>query len=337
MRRLLASALLAAAPAFAAAPAAAQNVTLKIATLVPQGSSWHTTLQEMAQAWQQASGGRVTVRLYPGGVAGDDNDVVRKMRLGTLDGGVLSPAGLAEIDRAANALLVPMAYQTEEELAAVRDGLSPKIEAAFQAKKFVLLSWAEGGWIHFFARDPVRTPADLKAQKLFAWDGDPPAIEIWKAAGFHPVPLPTTEISTALQTGLVTAVPTSPQAAVLLQWYQQAPHMTDMRWAMLVGGFVLSEKAWEKVPADLRPAFAEAARVAGRKLSAQTRESASSFVEEMKKRGLKVVAVDAAALAEWNRAVEAAYPKLREVFLPAPLLDEALALRDAHRARAGAR
>jgi TRAP-type C4-dicarboxylate transport system substrate-binding protein len=100
---------------------------------------------------------------------------------------------------------------------------------------------------------------------------------------------------------------------------------------VLIGGMVISQNAWEKVPADLRGPLAESARETGRRLSTQTRESAAGFIEEMKKRGLTVVPVDAAAVAEWHRAAESAYPKLREVFLPSAILDEALALRDAYR------
>ncbi|MBP8846250.1 MAG: TRAP transporter substrate-binding protein DctP, partial [Thermoanaerobaculia bacterium] len=161
--------------------------------------------------------------------------------------------------------------------------------------------------------------------------------ELWKAAGFQPVPLPATEISTALQTGLVTAVATSAQAAVLLQWYEHAPYLTDLPWAVLVGGIVVSERSWEKVPAELRGPLAEAARETGRKLSAQTRESAPEHVAAMVRRGLTVVPVDAAGRAEWERRVVEAYPKLRDGFVPADAFTAALALRDAWRARDGKR
>ena len=143
------------------------------------------------------AGGRVVVRLYPGGVAGDDNDVVRKMRLGTLDAGLLSPAGLAEIDRSVYALVVPMVYQIRGgALRACCDGLTPKIAAAFEAKGSCCSPGRTVAGSTSSPRSRCARPADLKALKLFAWDGDPPAIEIWKAAGFNPVPLPSTEIST---------------------------------------------------------------------------------------------------------------------------------------------
>ncbi|OQC40582.1 MAG: 2,3-diketo-L-gulonate-binding periplasmic protein YiaO precursor [Acidobacteria bacterium ADurb.Bin051] len=317
--------------------AEAEKVTIKMATLVPAGSSWHTTLQELAARWQELSGGRVTLRLYPGGVAGDDTDLVRKMRLGTLDAALLAPSGLAQIDREIHALLVPLAYRSYEEFDAVAEGLEPRLAAGFREKGFVVLSWADGGWVQFFAKSPVATPQDLAAQKLFSWSGDQATTELWKAAGFQPVPLPATEISTALQTGLVTAVATSAQAAVLLQWYEHAPYLTDLPWAVLVGGIVVSERSWEKVPAELRGPLAEAARETGRKLSAQTRESAPEHVAAMVRRGLTVVPVDAAGRAEWERRVVEAYPKLRDGFVPADAFTAALALRDAWRARDGKR
>lgn len=320
-----------------AASAAAQNVLVKMATLVPQGSAWHTTLQEMAQAWQTASGGTVTLRLYPGGVAGDDSDVVRKMRLGTLDAGLLTATGLADVDRAVFALAVPMAYASYDEYDAVLEKMTPQLEAIYADKGFVVLNWADAGWIHFFAKSPVRTPEDLKSLKLFTWSGDTAAVEIWKASGFTPVPLPSTEIATALQTGLVNAVPTTPQAAVLLQWYTHAPYMNDLKWAVLLGGSIVRKSTWERIPAELRPALLAASREAGRKLREQTRGGAERDVEAMTKRGLTVVHVDAAVEAQWRAAAEAAYPRVREVFVPAAAFDQALSYRDEYRKGKGGR
>lgn len=315
-----------------AVPALSQNVTIKMATLVPQGSAWHTTLQELGQKWQQLSAGKVVLRLYPGGVAGDDGDVVRKMRLGTLDAGLLTSAGIADVDRSIFALAVPMAFADYAELDAVQEKLTSELERIYADKGFIVLAWADGGWVHFFTKSPVRTPDDLKALKIFNWAGDTDAVEMWRAAGFNPVPLPATEISTALQTGLVTALPTTPQAAVLLQWYTHAKYMTDINWAVLAGGIVLTKRAWDKVPAELQPALRAAAREAGAKLRQQTRDSVAGDIDAMVKRGLTVVRLDADTLAAWRRTTEAAYPQIRDKFVPARVFDLALKYRDEYRA-----
>jgi TRAP-type C4-dicarboxylate transport system substrate-binding protein len=316
----------------ASTSAAAQPVTVKMATLVPEGSSWHLILKEMAEEWKKASGGQVTVRLYAGGVAGDDPDVVRKMRLGTLNAGVLTAAGLAEIDRSVYALGVPMMYDSYDEVYAVLDAVRPGLEKKLAAKGFVVLAWADGGWVRFFARRPVAKPDDLRALKLFSWAGDTEAVELLNAARFNPVPLPSTELPTALQTGLVEAFAAPPGVALIAQYYNQAKHMTDLDWQMLLGAVVVAQKVWEKIPADVQPKLRAAAETAGRRLREEIRGGVVRDVEAMKKRGLVVVPVDAAARAEWRQLIESLYAKIRGPIVPADAFDEALRARAAYRA-----
>jgi TRAP-type C4-dicarboxylate transport system substrate-binding protein len=315
----------------AARPASSQMIVIRMATLVPKGSSWHSTLQEMARRWRETSRGRVILRLYPGGVAGDDSDVVRKMRLGVLGGGALTAAGLGDIDRSVFALAIPMAYASYDELDYVMDRLTPRLQQSFAQKGFVVLNWADAGWLHFFTTTRVRTPEDLKALKLFTGSGDTPTVELWHAAGFTPVPLPMTEISTALQTGLVTAVAATPKAAALLQWYRHAKYMNDLNWAVLLGGTVVAKEVWDRIPADLQPALLEAARDAGGTLSAQTRGEALRDIAAMERRGLVLVHVNAADQRLWLRAAQAAYPALCDSFVPCDAFRGAIAFRDEYR------
>jgi TRAP-type C4-dicarboxylate transport system substrate-binding protein len=177
--------------------------------------------------------------------------------------------------------------------------------------------------VHFFTKQPVRTPDDLKRTKLFAWAGDTDVIETYKAAGMNPIPLPSTEVSTALQTGLVTAMPAPTQAAVALQWFRHANHMTNIRWTLLVGATVITKKRWQQVPAELRPELIEAAQAAGERLRKETRASSPKDIAAMQKRGLKVIEVDAATQALWEKLVEDAYPRIRGRVIPADAFDEA--------------
>ena len=314
---------------------AAEQVTIKMATLAPQGSEWNQVLQEMGAAWEKASRGQVAFRLYPGGVAGDDADIVRKMRLGTLNAGLLSGMGLFAIDRSVLAVQIPLAYANYEELDCVLEQMGPQLEKQLEAKGSILLGWSDAGWAHFFTKEPVRTPADMKKLKMFVWAGDDQYVELWKKAGFNPVPLPSTEISTALQTGLVNAVTTTTQGAVLLQWYKQVNHMTDLKWAVLLGGIVVSKATWEKIPADVRATMKESAASACRRLSQFARQSEPKDIEVMQKHGLKVVPVDDAALKEWRQLLDGVLPQVRGAYVPAEPLDMALKLRDQCRKRAG--
>jgi TRAP-type transport system periplasmic protein len=313
----------------------AQPVLVKMATLVPDGSSWHLILKETGDKWRTLSNGSVTVRLYAGGVAGDDPDVVRKMRLGTLNAGVLTSVGVAEIDKSVYALGVPMMYDSYEEIYYVLDKMRPRLESSLESKGFVVLNWADGGWVHFFAQKPVAVPDDLKALKLFSWAGDATSVDLWKSAGFNPVPLPATEIATALQTGLVNALGCPPQLAVIAQYYNYAKNMTDLPWQLLLGATIINKTVWDKIPADLRPALLQAAREAGTRLQEEIRKTGDRDVEAMRKRGLNVVAVDARAREQWKKTAESLYPKIRGAIVPADAFDEALRYRDEYRKSKG--
>jgi TRAP-type C4-dicarboxylate transport system substrate-binding protein len=311
--------------------AGAQPVTIKMATLVPDGSSWHQILKETAEKWKTISGGRVIVKLYAGGVAGDDPDVVRKMRLGTLNAGVLTSVGIGEVDRSVYALSIPMQYDSYDEVYGVLEKMRPRLEQGLEAKGFVVLNWVDGGWVQFFTQKPVAVPDDLKALKLFVWAGDRDSVEVWKSLGMQPVPLPSTEIATALQTGLVNALGCPPQVAVIAQYYNHARNMTDLKWQLLLGASLINKSTWEKIPADIRPALLEAARTDGKRLQEEIRKSADRDVEAMRKRGLNVVPVDEKARALWQKTAESAYPRIRGVIVPAEAFDEARKLRDEYR------
>lgn len=318
-----------------ALPARAQ-VVVKMATLVPDGSKYHLILKEMLEKWKTATQGRVTARLYPGSVAGDDQDVVRKMRLGSLNAGLLTSSGVAAVDPSVMALQIPMLYSSYDEIDHVLSVMGPRLEASMASKGFVVLAWADGGWVRFFTKTPVRTPDDLKPLKLFAWGNDTDALEIWKGAGFNPVPLPSTEIATALQTGLVSALPSPPTAAVLLQWYQHAKNMTDVRWALLLGAMIVNKSTWDKISPEDQNAIRIASADAGGRLRAEARASEARDIAAMKTRGLSVVAVDAKAEALWRSAAEAAYPKIRGRIVPEAAFDEAKKILADYRAKKSA-
>ncbi|MFZ0927391.1 MAG: TRAP transporter substrate-binding protein DctP [Syntrophobacteraceae bacterium] len=313
----------------------AGEIVIKMATLAPQGSEWYKILQEMGAEWQKASNGRIVFRLYPGGVAGDDLDNVRKMRLGTLDAGLLTVGGLSEIERGILALEVPLAYADYDELDCVREQLGSQLERLMEAKGFIILGWSDGGWAHFFTKSPVRTPNDLKKLKMFVGAGDDQYTELVKKAGFNPVPLPSTEIATGLQTGLVNAITMTSQGVLLLQWYKQLNYMTDLKWAVLLGGIVITKSAWEKIPVEIRPLLRQASLKATQRMREFSRQTDQRDLDALKKNGVEVISIDEKVLDEWRRLIEGVLPEVRGSYVPAGPLDTALKFRDQCRLQAG--
>lgn len=152
----------------AAVPATASGETLvKLATLIPSGTPWDQALREMGDEWTNGTDGRVVLRIYPGGVAGDEPDVLRKLRIGQLQAATVTVAGLATIDDGFRVFQVPMLFDSYEELQFVLERLAPTLVERLEKKDLVLLNWGLGGWVHLFSKQEIRTPEDLKKAKLF--------------------------------------------------------------------------------------------------------------------------------------------------------------------------
>ena len=312
--------------------AAAQGAVVKLATLVPEGSVWDKALRDMGTEWSTATQGRVALRVYPGGVAGDEPDVVRKMRIGQLQAAAITTAGLASIDPSFNVFNVPMFFTSYPELYATLAKLEPTLKQRLEEKGFVLLSWGHGGWVYFFTKQPVESVDGLRKSKLFIWAGDDKMAVIWKAKGFNVVPLAATDIMTGLQTGMIDAYPTTPLLGLTLQWYRQTPNMVGMGMAPLVGGLVMTKAAWNKLPEADRAKVQAACDRMERKLEVEVPRQDTTAVAEMKKRGLKVNAISAANAAAVRTVAEDFANSMAGVRIPNDILLLARKERDAFRA-----
>jgi TRAP-type C4-dicarboxylate transport system substrate-binding protein len=311
-------------------------VSVRLATVMPSGTSYHRILQQMGQAWRQAPGGGVNLTIYAGSSMGGEADIVRRMRQNQLQAGMLSVVGLSDIDKSVTALsYMPMMFRSLEELDYVRDQLRPELEKRLLEKGFVTLFWGDAGWVRFFSKEPVLHPADLRKLKLFAWAGDNYQIDLMKAVGFQPVPLETSDILPGLQTGLISAVSTAPFYALATQVYGPAPHMLEMNWAALVGATVVSAKTWESIPAASRDALRKAADDAGVQMRKRGRQEADESVQTMVKRGLKTHPATPAIEAEWRQIAEAVYSKIRGNMVPADMFDRVQRMLAEYRASKG--
>jgi TRAP-type C4-dicarboxylate transport system substrate-binding protein len=299
-RTLLVVASLMAALAF---PASSQTV-IKFGSLAPIGSPWDTALKRIAADWSKVSAGKVALKIYSGGIAGDEPDMIRKVKLGQLEGVGLTGFGLTWLDPAVMSLQVPLLIRTEAELDYVLAKMMPVYEASLEKKGYKVLFWTKVGWAHFFSKKPVVTPDDLKKCKIFVWEGSSDEVRIWKEDGFNPVPLPGTDIMMALQSGMVDALTTSPLTAAAYQWFGLAPNMCGMKWAPFVGAMLVSTKTWNSLPADLRAKLLESSRRIGGSMQAEIAGADLKAMTVMKENGLKINPVPQAAVDQWAAMVE---------------------------------
>lgn len=320
-----------AAACLAAATASAETV-VKLASLAPSGSSYHDILLDLQREWADVSGGKVELRIYADGVAGDEADVIRKMRVGQLQAAIVTGGGLPDIDPGFRAFQVPMTYESLAELDHVLAAMRPTLDGLLARHGFRGLGWADAGWLYFFTRRPVVTPEDLKPQRIFVWAGADRLMEAWRDCGYSPVQLPATDIHTALQSGLIDAVNAPPLAALVNQWFASVPNMTTVRWVPLIAGFVITERAWRALPERLRPRLAAAADRAAERLRTEVRRDADKAIAIMQEHGLAVHAPTADELGLWQKGVRRCFEPLIGSYVDADLLRRVTSILDAYRA-----
>ncbi len=300
-----------------------RTIRIKLATLAPKGSAYHRSLQSMAEAWKKAPGGGANLVIYPAGEQGGEAAVMQKLRAGQLQAAMVTAVGLSEIDGSVAALQnTPLLFRSLEELDHVRDKLHVQMEKKLADRGFVVLFWADAGWVRFFSTEPVVRPADLRKLKLFVWQGDNQFVDMVKSAGYQPVPLETSDIYTALQSGMIQAVPSPNSFALSTQLFTKANHMLDLKWAPLVGGAVVSKSVWDTLAPEAQKVMLVAARQAGEQMKAASRKEEDQAVETMKGRGLIVHEITPKIEGEWRLVAELAYPYLRGKMVQAELFDE---------------
>lgn len=313
---------------FAAAPS-----KIRLGTLVPKGSSYYRHLQSMGEAWRKGSNGAITLTIYPDGSMGGEAEMVRRIRQGQLQAGLLTAVGLSLIEPGVSGLQnMPMMFRDLEDVDFVCEKMRPMLEKRIEDKGFKVLFWADAGWVRFFTRSQVRTPDDLKKLKLFVWAGDPEQFALMRDLGGRPVGLETNDILPGLKTGLIDAVPMPPFVALAAQVDTTAPHMLALNYAPLVGAAVVSKTVWDAVPEATRTELMKAATAAGNEIKLASRKEADESVIAMEKRGLKVHKPSASDEAAWREQMKEAYPRIRGKIVPEDIFDEVTKLLEARHA-----
>lgn len=320
--------------ALGAATAPAKSPQLKFGTIVPKGSLYHQMLAEVGNQWKQEAGKGARFTIYAGGSQGGENAIVRRMRIGQLHGGMLSSVGLDAIDPTVSAMqFLPMAFRSWEEFDYVAARVRPEFERRLAEKGFIVLLWGEAGWANWYTLAPAVRPEDFRSLKLFGWGANAKSAAVYQNLGFTPVTMETADILPGLQTGLLDAVPMPAFYALAGQFDRVAPHMLELNWTPIVGAAVITKRAWNKLDDTGRAALRAGADAAVARLRERRNQMHEQSVAAMQKRGLTVHVPDAAARAEWQTLVQAAWPQLRGSLVPATTFDAIFRHLEAFRGR----
>jgi len=278
-------------------------IVIKLGSLAPQGSPWDKGLQKLAYEWEKISQGEVILKVYSGGVAGDEADMIRKMRINQLNAAGMTGVGLSRIFPEIITIQLPLFVQSNEELNYVLSKMKPTFDKELEKRGFKVIIWSFVGWVHFFSKKPVIMPEDLKAQKFFIWGGDPDAVMLWKESGFHVVPLTPSDIMPSLQSGMIEAFSATPLSAASYQWFGIAKNMCGMKWAPLIGGIVVNTSIWNKLDPTLATKLEAVAQQIGEEMQKEILKADEEALNIMKKYGLSVTNVPLSAKEAWIKLV----------------------------------
>lgn len=223
------------------------ETTLKISTIVPAGTPFMQELRKADEAIRERTDGRVTLKLFPGGVMGSDQSVLRKMRIGQLHGAVITAGGIQQIHPDAQVYSLPFTFRGHEEIEYVREHLDPVIRERVAERGYVLAGLAEGGFTYLFSKQPIRQLEDLRNARLWAPEGDQITLRMLENAGANVVTLPLSDVYTSLQTGLIDAVTVNPAGAIALQWHTGVNYQLDAPLLMLMAMLVFDQRALERL------------------------------------------------------------------------------------------
>ena len=283
---------------------ASAAVTIKLGTLAPPDSYWNDVLMGLGDSWKKISNGEVEVKIYAGGTVGDDEGMIRKMRLNQLDAVAMSIGSIGRIYSGVEALSWPRLIRTTEEAQYVLNEMTPFLNQEMEKQGFVSPIWSFIGWTHFFSRTPVTSNADLLKQKLRVDDANVEEVRSWQSAGFDVVSLPIPEVMIGLQTSMIDAYVSSPAASAAFQWFGVAPHMHAMRFAPLFGGLVISKRSWSKIPQKYHAPFLEMAQHVADRLSQTALYVDGQALKIMQGFGLQVHASTPQMEEDWDRILE---------------------------------
>lgn len=275
---------------------------IRFASIAPKNTTPDKIINKLNDEIIERSNGRLKLRIFPG-TQGDESEIITKMnpRLGRLHAAGLTGRGLGVILPLIRVLEIPFLFENYDEVDYVEDfenydevdyvidKLYNRFEQEFEKKGYVLLGWAEVGFVYMFSKDKIETREDLKKAKMWTWTGDPLARELFRALNVSPIPLSLPDALSSLQTGLINAVYVHPYGAIALSWYERTKYMNTLPVTYATGAVLVTKKKFDELEPDLQNIL----RTSGKKwldeLVIQTREDNEEAMKFLREKGIEFV------------------------------------------------
>jgi TRAP-type C4-dicarboxylate transport system substrate-binding protein len=286
--------------------------TLKIATVSPDGTFWMQEMRAAANDIKAKTNGRVVFKFYPGGVMGSDESVLRKIRIGQLQGGAVTAGSMNKVAPDLSIYELPYLFDSLEQVDYVRERMDPVLVSSLEQKGFVTFGLAEGGFSYMMSSEPLDSVASVRAQKVWIPSGSDVGEAVFESADISPVPLPLADVMTGLQTGLINTVITSPIGAIALQWHTRVSYMVDEPLTYFSAILVVDKKSFNKLSEEDQNLVREIMGAAFERIDAQNRKDNIAAREALNKQGIKFISLSPESAEEWRKIGEKAIKKLEK-------------------------
>jgi TRAP-type C4-dicarboxylate transport system substrate-binding protein len=268
---------------------AEKSLIIKMATLAPEGSSWMKTFNTLNAEITKKTENKVQFRIYPGGVLGDEMDMLRKMKIGQIQGAALTSGGLSALFKEIDVLQIPFLFQKYEEVDNILKKMDSFFRKGFEDNGYILLGWSEAGFVYLMSTIPISSVSDLKKGKVWIWEESPMSKAIFDEAGVSAIPLSVPDVLVGLQTGMVDVVYVPPTYAISLQWFTKIKYMTDTPLVYLSGGIVVKKDTFKQIPQPFQNIIIESCQHHLDQLKIVTRNENQEAIKVIMKQGVKII------------------------------------------------
>ncbi len=306
---------------------------IKIGTLAPEGSTWVKAFNSINSEVTKKAGNAVQLKIYAGGVLGDEKDMLRKLKIGQIQGVALTSAGLSSLYKEMDVLQVPFLFQNYEEVDAVSKKLDPFFRKGFDDNGYVLLGWSEAGFVYLMSTVPVASVADLKKHKVWIWEDSPMSKAILDEAGVKAIPLTIPDVLVGLQTGLVDVVYAPPTGAISLQWFTKVKYLVDFPLIYLAGGVIVRKDIFKQIPQSSQNAILEGFQQRQDPLRITTRNENQEALKVMVKNGVKIITPSKDQVEEYKKLSNRAMGHISGQTFSKKVLDEVTSFLESYRKR----
>ena len=276
--------------------------TIKIATLSPEGTFWMKQMRAGAKEIKEKTNGRVKFKFYPGGVMGNDDNVLRKIRIGQLHGGAITIGNLSQSTPDTTMYGLPFLFSSLDNAEEIRKTTDPILSKEIENNGFVNFGFAQGGFTYLMSKEPINSFDDLRKQKSWVPEKSDVGLSVYRYVGVTPISLPLSDVLTGLQTGLINNIVTSPIGALALQWHTHINYVVDLPLNYLAAMMIIDKKVFKKISETDQAIVREIMTNVYNTINEQNRTDSIAARQALINQGVQFVKLGEQEKAEWIKA-----------------------------------